>query len=372
MYINIFLKEIFNKRIVTEYIIFLLLWLGILLSCDTSTITITNNSFNILAILITFLMTYYMTSGLLDFHRSRDYISLPISSRDFLLNLGWATSIWLFATKYSYLIILYLLVGNSFYGLLYMLAISFVTMHISLWLIVNFRKWKLAIMYICSVLLLILIEIKIESPNLKLAIYLLIVSAIVYSYKKVKLNEISITKLNMKIPNLTINNYFLDAFISEQILLINSGINIFVAVIFATSAPAYYIVLIPVPYAVLALNSGVSTMMSSELATREVLSELPPNSMYLQYICFVYVYFLITNGLLTIIMLIINPTYILVSVLFLVILPVVESLVIVIMELKFPIKAWKVKPDLWRSYRKYIPPTIVLVFCMLIIGIIYL
>lgn len=371
MYINIFLKEIFNKRIITEYIIVLLIWFGILLNFDTSSIIISNSSFNILVIIITFIMTYYMANGLLSFECARDYLSLPISSQDYIMNLSWALSIWLLATKYSYLIILYFLIVNQIGGALYMFAIGLVAVHISLLLIVNFYSWKLVILNMCSVLIMILIEIKIESISTKLLIYLPIVVAIIYSYKKVNLNTIIITKLNTKISNMTIDSYFFNIFVAEQILLINSGINILVAIVFAISEPAYYLVFIPIPYSVLALNSGVSTMMSSELATRETIKQLPPNRMFLQYIVFVYAYFLIVNSLLGITMIIVSPVYIRVYLLLLLIIPIVETFTIVVMESKFPIKAWKVKPDLWRSYRKYIPPVVVFITCLLIISSIF-
>ncbi len=372
MFINIFLNQIFNKRIVIEYIIVLLIWIGLLVSSDASAISISSNSFTVIGIIITFIMTYYMASGLLSFNHARDYLSLPVSPLAYILNLSLAISIWLFATKYSYLIIIYLFISDPIPGVIYMLVVSLVAMYLSIWLIINFRKWQLAVLNICSILIMFLIEAKIESVSLKLIIYLIIVIGITLSYKKIKLNTISVTRLYTKISNLTINNYFLSILVSEQILLINSGINILVAVVFAISAPAYYLVLMPIPYALLALNSGISTMMSSELATREVIDSLPPNRMYWQYISFVYVYFLIANSLLVIAMTIVSPIYVLAYAIFLLIIPVVETITIVFMELKFPIKAWKVKPDLWRSYRKYIPPTVVLFVCLFIVSGIYL
>lgn len=353
MWIKIFTNEIFSLRLLIEYLVIFVIWIIAFLNSNIK-FKVTTEEITILMITLTCITTYYIATSLLKFSKIKQYISLPASSRSFILSLSVAIYIWLFATKYS-LLVSVLIIGNNNLMYMYILLVGFLMTEWSLMLIIEFRNILLALAMILSIVIFSSLELSIDMLYIKGIIYVIVQIGLVIYFRKLKLSHI-IRSTDFRQSNRSLaRNYFLLVVLNEKVLLINSLMTIITAIVFTLVAP-HEIVLLAVPFTIVGLNSGLSTLLSAQPQTVKHTKSLPQNYFTYEYVIFLSCYYLIVN---LIIALILNFTWFKQPVLYItlvLILSTVECGQIIYLEQKRPLHNWKVKADLWRNNRKYIVP----------------
>lgn len=363
MWLRVLVNEIFTLRLVLEYLAICILWILIVINSGAK-VAITTREVVLITVALTFVSTYYVAFSLLKFEKIKQYISLPGSSLRFILSLCIAIYLWLLATKYSLLISLIAIMGNSV-NWLYVLIIAFIVAEWSLMLIFEFDQFKLAFAICLSIALFGSLEL-IELPLLKVLIYGLIQGGLIVYFKKVDVNRV-IRSAKPKTNGIGLGpNYFLTMVANEQILIINSVITVIAAIIFIIAAP-YNPIFFAIPFALVALNSGLSTLLSAQPETRIQVETFPRDLFTRQYFYFLGCYYLIINLLLIIIMSFVWVKGGLFYLLIILIVTLVEAALMVGLEIKWPLTNWKIRADLWRHGRKYIPPLVVFAVVNLIL-----
>lgn len=364
MWIKVFSNEIFSLRLLVEYIVIFIIWIIAFLNSNIN-FNVTTEEISILMIILTCITTYYIAFTLLKFSKIKQYISLPATSLSIVLSLCVAIYGWLFATKYS-LLVSALIISNNNLNYVHILFVGFFMTEWTLMLMIEFRNVSLALVMILSIVTFSSLEMGIELLYIKMVIYAIIEIGLVIYFRRIKLNHI-IRSTDLHQANFSFaRNYFVLVVLNEKILLINSLMTIVTAIVFTIIAP-HDVILLAVPFTIVGLNSGLSTLLSAQPQTVKNAKSLPNNYLIFEYVIFLSGYYLIVN---TIIALILNFTWFKQPILYItlvLILGAVECGQIIYLEIKRPLRNWKVKADLWRNNRKYIIPLTVFIAANLII-----
>lgn len=364
MWTKVFVKEIFSFQLLARYGLALLLWLIIFEKSDVN-LVVTTKEVTVFTIALTCMTTYYIAFSLLKFEKLKQYISFPVNSLSFILSLSIAIYMWLLATKYSLLIGL-LVISNCNVNFMYILFVAFVISQWSLMLIFEFKQVLLVLTMVISIIIFTGLELIINVMAINLIIYLLVQAGLLLYFNKTRLSHI--TRLNSppKTKFFIFNNYFVRMVLSEKILLINSAMTVIAAIIFISSAP-HNSLLVAISFTIVGLNAGLSTLLSAQPETAEQTKSLPNNFFVHQYLIFVCSYYLFVNAIIALTLYFAWFDNLPLLILLTVVLSIVETGQTTFLELKYPIRHWKVKADLWRHNRKYLVPITVFIVANLLL-----
>ncbi len=116
---------------------------------------------------------------------------------------------------------------------------------------------------------------------------------------------------------------------------------------------------------IISINSPIATLISSDRGMLKQIKSLP-NSIYMMYFRLLLVYFSLMNGFIFLTLIYLKIiTVNLFTGFFIAILIIFESIFSTILKIRFPIKKWHLKKDIWKNPRKYILAAIVYLFTFL-------
>lgn len=104
---------------------------------------------------------------------------------------------------------------------------------------------------------------------------------------------------------------------------------------------------------IISINSPIATLISSDRGMLKQIKSLP-NSIYMMYFRLLLVYFSLMNGFIFLTLIYLKIiTVNLFTGFFIAILIIFESIFSTILKIRFPIKKWHLKKDIWKNPRKY-------------------
>lgn len=150
-------------------------------------------------------------------------------------------------------------------------------------------------------------------------------------------------------------NYFLSSIMKDVAFFINV-LFVLVFSLYLLFQDVSMHVVIPMVFTVISLNSIIMTLISADRGTLKQIQSLPKsNILLMMYFRLLLGYFALLNGVILTVAVYFNRLpFNVVTLGYVVLLVVFESVFSVLLELYFPLAKWHLKKDLWKSPRKYI------------------
>ncbi|WP_251861389.1 hypothetical protein [Clostridium sp. Marseille-Q2269] len=371
---KIFLKDMITKKTIERYIIAILLfyiacieYLGAFIKpiinektliWITVVVTITSNAYII--------HTYSL------FEKVKNYISLPINKKRFLLSFTFSLIIISLLERISFIIVIaFLYVYNPLENIFLIISTVILCIEIDVWILLLLnRKRKVQWIPLIFLLLCIILSfiLHISILNKFLILYLCIVISLISILKKNSL-DIAIRRNNRNILGKLrySKNYFLKVFINEKIYLINTFMLIAIVCFLTLISKSNYIIWC-LTWSIGAINTPILTMLSGDLYIRKQANMLPNDStsIWNMYKKFLGSYFLCGNILIFILNIFTGSMPFILNIITFILLSIIEPIIGYLLELKIPLLNWKTKQQLWKHPRKYILPLIIFLLTSLI------
>lgn len=223
--------------------------------------------------------------------------------------------------------------------------------------LIFYKKASKMITYLIAMI----IPILIDNPML---LFLLLLVAV---FKLVKIKHlIYISEQSRSRSSLVKNNYFTNSLVMDGAFFTNLIFGmVFIAYLIMQNTNVH--VIVPLIFTIISINSPIATLISSDRGMLKQIKSLPNSRyIYMMYFRLLLVYFSSMNGFIFLILIYLNIiTANLFTVFFIAVLILFESIFSTILEIRFPIKKWYLKKDIWKNPRKYILAAIVYLFTFL-------
>lgn len=223
--------------------------------------------------------------------------------------------------------------------------------------LIFYKKASEMLVYLIAMIIPILIE------NVVLLFLLLLIAVLKLVIMK---HLIYISEQLRSRSSLVKRNYFINSLVMEGAFFTNLIFGmVFIAYLLVQNTNVH--VIVPLIFTIISINSPIATLISSDRGMLKQIKSLPNSRyIYMMYFRLLLVYFSSMNGFIFFILIYLNIiTVNFFTVFFIAVLMLFESVFSTILEIRFPIKKWHLKKDIWKNPRKYILATIVYLFTFL-------
>lgn len=355
--IKVFLKDIFDKNSIIRSIltsVIMIFLAGFLLE------GINTNQTSIVQFFIIIGLTssiYYFLDTYLKKDRILFYYSLPYANKS--VNSALFLALILDTVLRKVLPVFLLLLYLHFPTNIYLLLISFVPVMIlfCMSLFLNDNAIKRTFIIVTGYLISIF---AIFSNHILLILIINMLVIIIYGYFLFSKHTSYLETRTIRNGKYYRNaNYFFKVMFSEKSYIINLvSILIFT---FILSLNKQYIIFRPALFAIVAINTPIMTIFSTEIDLKNYDEMLPhvKTSLSKSYQSFLFIYFLLMNFYVSLLW---SSGNIIEDVIICIILSLSEMLIASALEKYFPLKNKKTTIEVWRSPRKYLLPLLVFLF----------
>lgn len=362
---KIFFFDFFNIRKIKR-IIFLLVLLPVLFSLILKDVTFTTNYAGLTGITIAFASTVYTLSSYATMDKLKLYMSLPISSKNFIWGLIVALYIDTLLEKLSFFIIAtFFIYSNPINIILSALVTTFICVVaiVALLLTMNAQKWNVFIINIFAMVGIVFASIILSNSLLYwilVNICLMIIpitTLMIFDSVNLVINHQLKKHLSFTFLN---KNYFALTMIMEKIFVVNTLFIIVIIISFLAMMP-HFSVIVNLAWCLGAINTPAMTMLSGDKSISKQADMLPDlkKSLIIMYLKFLTGYFLLINMIILVFVGLKERNFTVMNVAIAVIVTMIEVVTTTMLEKKMRLTNWQIRKELWRHPRKYIVPIIV-------------
>lgn len=364
---RIFLKDMITKKKVKNYFIFIFLFFIIAYESFgefiRDTFGMSNISYITMAVMIT--STAYLIHTYSLYEKVKNYISLPISNSRLLLGFVFSLILVSLLERISFLLIIVLISNNNLLiNIPLVIIVSILSILINVWILILInKKRKLEWVLVVAVLLsYILISYFNFSIFINIAVMLLcyVISLIGILKEDSLYIAINGNKSALVTRFKYGGNYFFKVLMNEKIYIINT-LMLLVLIVFLSAIQMDNFIVSSMVWAIGAVNTPVLTMLSSDphLRRQAKMLSTKQQGIWSMYKRFVSIYFLLINGFILMLNIVLKNNDILINTCIFVVLSVIEPIIAFVLEDKFSLTNWQTKQELWKHPRKYVLPLIV-------------
>jgi hypothetical protein len=310
-----------------------------------------------------FMTTLYSILSYATLDRIKAYLMLPCRKAEVFFAFVFAEYFSLVLERISFVIVIAaLFTKEPFLLAAYLTLSSLIAVILDTVIVMSLNKRKILFAILSVALILLLCALLTFSQyhivNFSLLSFSLFIGIIIISRfepKHLAINRESRIKKNL----FRRYNYFFTVMMREKTAFINTVCIFVFAIAFTFIANSTPILLYAI-WCIFAVNTPVTTMFSGDKALMRQEKMLPHRSRLMSgiYVYFLSAYFVIANAFAVLLFIIVGQFSI--FILFTgVMLVVIETGVTILLERKYPIRAWQKKQEVWRNPRKYILPLIV-------------
>lgn len=371
---KIFFKDMISKKTIERYIIAILLFYIACIEYLGAYIKpiINEKTLIWITVVVTITSNAYIIHTYSLFEKVKNYISLPINKKRFLLSFTFSLIIISLLERISFIIVItFLYAHNPLENIFLIISTAILCIEIDVWILLLLnRKRKVQWIPLIFLLLCIILSfiLHISILNKFLILYFCIVISLISILKKNSL-DIAIRRNNKNILGKLRHskNYFLKVFINEKIYLINTFMLLAIVCFLILISKSNYIIWC-LTWSIGAINTPILTMLSGDLYIRKQANMLPNDStsIWNMYKKLLGSYFLCGNILIFILNIFKGNMPFILNIITFILLSIIEPIIGYLLELKIPLLNWKTKQQLWKHPRKYILPVIIFLLTSLI------
>lgn len=364
---RIFLKDMVTKKKVKNYLIFIFLFLIIAYQAFgefiRDTFGMSNISYITMAVMIT--STAYLIHTYSLYEKVKNYISLPISNSRFLLGFVFSLILVSLLERISFLLIVVVVSNNNLLINIPVVVIgSILAILINVWILILINKKRKLEWILVVAVLLSYIFVSYFDVSIFINISVMLLCNVISLIGILKEDSLYIAINRNKAALITKfkygGNYFFKVLMNEKIYIINTTM-LLVLIVFLSAIQNDNFIVSSMVWAIGAVNTPVLTMLSSDphLRRQAKMLSTKQQGIWSMYKRFVSIYFLLINGFILMLNVVLKNNDILINICIFAVLSVIEPIIAFVLEDKFPLTNWQTKQELWKHPRKYILPLIV-------------